>query len=81
MIAKIFLGCILILVFLMIYPMISSLWTDNISGFNRMMANITNLDGTPAVSELERSIWQLFPLVLLLVGVGGFLWLIVRERN
>jgi hypothetical protein len=81
MIAKIFLGCILILVFLMIYPSISSLWTANDSGFNSIMSNITNLDGTPAVSELEKSIWQLFPLILLLGGVGGFAWLIVREKN
>jgi hypothetical protein len=45
------------------------------------MSNITNLDGTPAMSELEKSIWQLFPLILLLGGVGGFAWLIVREKN
>jgi hypothetical protein len=81
MIAKIFLGIIMILAFIMIYPYMINLWTDNISGFNVLMNNITNVDGSPAMSEMEKSIWGLFPLMLLVLGVGGIAWLIVREKD
>jgi hypothetical protein len=74
MIAKIFLGAILILCFLMIYPSFISLWTTNGTGFNSMMANTT-------MTDLETSIWGLFPLLFLIMGVGGFAWLIVREKD
>jgi hypothetical protein len=45
------------------------------------MANITNMDGTPAVSDMELSFWKLFPLLLLIGGVLGFGWLIVKDRG
>jgi hypothetical protein len=80
MIARIFLGCILILTFLIIYPFFIEIWTDPGSGLNSMMANITNLDGSAAMSDLETSIWGIFPLALLLIGVIGIGWLIVRDR-
>jgi hypothetical protein len=78
MIAKIFLGAIMILVFITLYPFFIGLWTDNTSGFLYMMSGIGN--GT-AMSPLEASIWGLFPLAFLILGVGGIAWLIVREKD
>jgi hypothetical protein len=74
MVAKVFLGVILILVFLIIYPSFISLWTDNVSGFNLMMSS-TNM------STLETSIWGLFPLIFLVLCVGGIAWLMVRDKD
>lgn len=80
MLARIFLGTIMIIAFLMVFPYISALWTDNISGFGVMMANMTMSDGSPAMSEGETAVWGLFPLAFFLIGVGGLIWLIVRDR-
>jgi hypothetical protein len=74
MIARIFLGLIMILCFITIYPYFISLWTDNVSGFSHMMLS-TNM------SSMETSIWGLFPLVFLVMGVGGIAWLIVRQKD
>jgi hypothetical protein len=74
MVAKVFLGVIMILAFLMIYPYMMSLWTDNVSGFGIMMSS-TNM------SALETSIWGLFPLAFLILGIGGFAWLMVRDKD
>jgi hypothetical protein len=81
MLARIFLGFILILTFLIIYPYFTGIWTDNVSGLNRMMANMVNLDGSLSMSPLETAIWGFFPLALLLIGVGGFAWLMFRDRE
>lgn len=74
MLARIFLGLIIIIAFLIIYPSFISLWTDNVSGFN-LLINATS------ASDLEKSIWGLFPLVFLVMGIGGVAWLIVRDRE
>ena len=74
MVAKVFLGIIMILVFIILYPYFMGLWTDNISGFGRMMAS-TNM------SDLETSFWGLFPLLFLILGVGGIAWLMVRDKK
>jgi ABC-type multidrug transport system permease subunit len=74
MVARVFLGTIMILVFIITYPFFISLWTDNTSGFNHMMLS-TNM------SDMERSIWGLFPLAFLVLGVGGIIWLIVRDKD
>jgi hypothetical protein len=74
MVAKVFLGCIMILCFLCIYPYFISLWTDNVSGFSHMMLS-TNM------STLETSIWGLFPLIFLVLCVGGIVWLMVRDKD
>jgi hypothetical protein len=74
MVAKVFLGCIMILCFLCIYPYFISLWTDNVSGFSHMMLS-TNM------SAMETSIWGLFPLVFLILGCGGIAWLMVRDKD
>jgi hypothetical protein len=81
MIAKVFLGIIMILAFIMVYPYMMNLWTDNVSGFNVLMNNITNVDGSSAMSEMEKSIWGLFPLAFLILGGGGIAWLIVRDKD
>lgn len=80
MLARIFLGTIMIIAFLMIFPMISGIWTDNDSGLNSLMANMTNYDGSPALSDMETTYWGLFPLLFFLIGVGGLIWLIARDR-
>lgn len=74
MVARVFLGLIMILCFLCVYPYFISTFTDNVSGFNRMM-NATNM--TP----METSFWGLFPLLFLVMGVGGIAWLIVRQKD
>jgi hypothetical protein len=74
MFMKIFLGLILIVAFLMLYSPFMSLWTDNVSGLNRLMADTAN------VSELEASFWGLWPLIFLVLGLGGIIWLMVRDR-
>lgn len=81
MIAKLFLGVIMILAFLVLYPFFIGLWTDNVSGLNRMMADMTTSTGAPAMSALETSIWGLFPLAFLVLGVGGIAWLMVRDKD
>lgn len=81
MIARIFLGCVLIITFLIIYPYFTGIWTDNVSGLNRMMAGMVNLDGTSSMSSLETAIWGIFPLALLIIGVVGIAWLIVKDRG
>jgi len=81
MLMKLFLGIILILCFLMVYPFITSLITDNVSGFARMMADIKKPDGSDAMTPLETSFWGLFPVLFLLAGVGGIAWLIVRDKE
>jgi hypothetical protein len=75
MLMKLWLGLIMIISFLLIYPSFISLWTDNQSGFNRHMANMGTL------SPLETSIWGLFPLIFLVAGIGGIAWLIVRDKE
>jgi uncharacterized membrane protein len=75
MLMKLWLGLIMIIAFLLIYPSFISLWTDNISGFNRMIVD----QGTS--SQLELSIWGLFPFLFLVLGVGGIAWLIVRDKE
>lgn len=75
MVAKVFLGIIMIFAFIMLYPFFIGLWTDNVSGFNRMMADM----GT--MSALETSIWGFFPLIFLIMGVGGIAWLMVRDKD
>ena len=57
------------------------MFTDPTSGFNHMMTTITKPDGTPAMSDLETSIWGLFPIIFLIMGVGGIAWLIVRDKE
>jgi hypothetical protein len=81
MVAKVFLGCIMILSFLVLYPYMMSLWTDNVSGLNRLMANMTTSTGAPAMSSLETSIWGLFPLTFLVLCCGGIVWLMVRDKD
>jgi len=81
MLMKLFLGIILILCFLMVYPFISSLITDNVSGFSHMMAEIKKPDGSDAMTPMETAFWGLFPLLFLIAGVGGFAWLIVRDKE
>jgi len=81
MVAKVFLGIIMILAFIMLYPYMMSMWTDNVSGFNVLMNSITKPDGTPAMSSLEQSIWGLFPLAFLILGCGGIAWLMVRDKK
>lgn len=84
MLMRIFLGLMLIISFLLVYPFISNLFTDNVSGFQRMMADIVdNSTGVPVsvMSELETSFWGIFPLLFLILGVGGIAWLIVRDRR
>lgn len=80
MLMRIFMGCILILCFLILYPFIINLWTDPTAGFNHMMAGITTTNGSLAMSDLEVSIWGLFPLAFLVLGVGGIVWLMVRDH-
>ena len=75
MLMKLWLGLMMIISFLLIYPSFISLWTDNQSGFIRYMADMGTL--TP----LETSIWGLFPVVFLVLGCGGILWLIVRDKE
>lgn len=74
MLMKIWLGLIMIIAFLIIYPSFISLWTDNVSGFSHLMSH------TP-MTDLETSIWGLFPLLFLVLGVGGVAWLIVRDKE
>lgn len=81
MVMRLFLGVMIILCFLVIYPYFISLWTDNTSGFNVIMGNITDLSGAKTLSDLEASIWGMFPLLFLALGVGGFVWLIVKDRG
>jgi hypothetical protein len=78
---RIVFGVIIIGVFLMIYPFLMQVWTDNSSGLNGLMAGMTNLDGSPAMSDLETSIWGLFPLLFLVLVVGGYIWIMARERD
>ena len=80
MFMRIFMGIILILAFLMLYSPFMSLWTDSTSGFNHLMTGITTANGSPGMTDLETSIWGLFPLVILLLGVGGLVWLMVRDH-
>ena len=81
MIAKVFLGIIMIFVFIMVYPYMMNFWTDNVSGMNRLMANITNANGTPGMSALETSVWGFFPLIFFILGCGGIAWLMVRDKD
>jgi len=74
MVAKVFLGLIMILCFITIYPFFMSLWTTNGTGFNAMMA-------TTNMTAMETSFWGLFPLLFLIMGVGGIAWLIVRDKK
>lgn len=74
MLMRIFLGLMLIIAFLMIYPYIITLWTDNVSG-------IMTLVPAGSMSDLEKSIWGLFPLLFLVLGVGGIIWMIVKDRD
>jgi len=80
MVMKLFMGLMLILVFLVVYPYLMSFLTDNVSGMLNLMNGIKNVDGTPAVSETEQGFWGLFPLLFLIMGVGGIAWLIVRDK-
>jgi hypothetical protein len=81
MLMRLFLGIIIILCFLMVYPFISELFTNPTDGFLHMMANITKPDGSPAMSDFETSLWGLFPIIFLLLGCGGVAWLIVRDKE
>jgi len=74
MLMRLFLGLTLILCFLVIYPSMMSILTDNVSG-------LLTLIPAGSMSPLEQSIWGLFPLAFLVLGVGGFIWLIVRDRE
>ena len=80
MLLKIFFGLIIILCILMVFPSISYLWTDNSTGFLKQMSGITTYNGSVAMSDMETSYWGLFPVLLLVVGVGGYIWLIARDR-
>ena len=80
MFMRIFMGAILILAFLILYPSFMSLWTDPTNGFNLLMSGIVSPNGTPGMTDLETSIWGLFPLVFLVLGVGGLVWLMVRDH-
>ena len=74
MIAKVFLGCIMILCFITIYPFFMELWTTKGTGFNAMMA-------TTNMTPMETSFWGFFPLIFLILGCGGIAWLMVRDKD
>jgi hypothetical protein len=65
----------------MLYPFFMALWTDPTNGFLHMMSTITKPDGSPAMSDMETSIWGLFPLAFLILGCGGIAWLMVRDKK
>lgn len=74
MLMRIFLGVIMIGVFLVVFPFINNLFMDNQSGFMYMIQQ-TN------VSQMELAFWNFFPLAFLILGIGGVAYLIVRDRE
>ncbi len=80
MLMRLFFGIMIILCFLVIYPYFITLWTDNTTGFLTMMSGITTSNGSSAMSDMETSIWGLFPLFFLVMGIGGYVWLIAKDR-
>jgi len=61
-------------VFLIVFPFVNALFSDNSSGFGYMIAQ-TN------ASQMELAFWNFFPLAFLLLGVGGIAYLIVKDRE